>query len=68
MRPQHLPPAGRRSSRRPVGIAVVGIGAFAREHLTALAALDGADVRWVVGHDLERTRALAALVPGARAT
>ncbi|MGO1287443.1 MAG: Gfo/Idh/MocA family protein, partial [Cellulosimicrobium funkei] len=68
MRPQHLPPAGRPSSRRPVGIAVVGIGAFAREHLTALAALDGADVRWVVGHDLERTRALAALVPGARAT
>ena len=51
-----------------VGVAVVGIGAFAREHLTALAALDGADVRWVVGHDLARTRALAALVPGARAT
>lgn len=55
-------------SQSPVGIAVVGTGAFAREHLTALAGLPAADVRWVVGHDLDRARSLAALVPGARAT
>jgi predicted dehydrogenase len=53
---------------RRVGVAVVGIGSFAHEHLTTLAALPGADVRWVVGHDLARTRTLAALAPGARAT
>ncbi|WP_264030956.1 Gfo/Idh/MocA family protein [Cellulosimicrobium sp. SH8] len=62
------PPSASGPAGAPVGIAVVGIGAFAREHLVALAALPGADVRWVVGHDLARTRALAALVPGARAT
>ncbi|WP_265522258.1 Gfo/Idh/MocA family protein [Oerskovia flava] len=52
----------------PVGITLVGTGAFAREHLTALATLPGADVRWVVGHDLRRARDFAALTPGARAT
>lgn len=54
--------------RAPVGVAVVGIGSFAREHVDALATLPGAEVRWIVGHDPARTRALAALVPGARAT
>lgn len=57
-----------RIARAPVGIAVVGIGAFAREHLLALASLPDAAVHWVVGHDHGRAAALAALVPGARAT
>ncbi|MFD2024886.1 Gfo/Idh/MocA family protein [Promicromonospora aerolata] len=58
----------RRRARAPVGLAVVGTGAFAREHLTTLAELPDASVRWVVGHDRHRAAALAALVPGARAT
>ncbi|MHB1063084.1 MAG: Gfo/Idh/MocA family protein [Georgenia sp.] len=51
-----------------IGLALVGIGAFAREHVLALRQIPGAEVRWIVGHDAARTNELAALVPGARAT
>ena len=50
-----------------VGVAVLGSGAIAREHVMALAALDGIRVVSVVGSDPRRTAGLAALAPGARA-
>lgn len=52
----------------PTGVAVVGIGAFAREHVLALRQIPGVQVRWIVGHDPIRTSELTALVPGARPT
>lgn len=51
-----------------VRIAVVGAGAFAREHVTALATLPEAEVRWIANRDIRRAEELARLVPGARAT
>lgn len=45
---------------------MVGIGAFAREHVLALRQIPGVDVRWIVGTDPHRARELAVLVPGAR--
>ena len=51
-----------------LGVAVIGTGRFAREHLVALAGIPDVQVTHVVGHDLDRARELAALVPGALAT
>lgn len=49
-----------------VGIAVVGTGSFAEEHLRAFAQIPETRVRWVIGHNLDRARAVATLAPGAR--
>jgi predicted dehydrogenase len=46
-------------------VAVLGTGAFAREHLLALRRLPGVRVSHVAGSSLERAADLAALVPGA---
>ncbi|PFG38628.1 putative dehydrogenase [Georgenia soli] len=51
-----------------LAVTVVGTGAFAREHLLALAGLAEVEVRWVAGQDLGRAEELARLVPGARGT
>ncbi len=50
-----------------VGVAVIGSGGIARDHVKALAALDGIRVVAVVGSDPVRTAEVAALAPGARA-
>lgn len=52
----------------PVGIAVYGSGAIARDHVAALARVHGARVTHVVGSDLARARSVAALAPGCIAT
>jgi predicted dehydrogenase len=49
-------------------VAVVGTGAFAREHVLALRALPDVRVSHVAGSDLRQASELAALVPGAEAT
>ncbi|ERK72174.1 Gfo/Idh/MocA family protein [Leifsonia aquatica] len=49
-------------------VAVLGTGAFAREHLLALRGIPDVRVSHVAGSSLERATELAALVPGARAT
>jgi predicted dehydrogenase len=49
-----------------VGIAVIGSGAIARDHVRALAALDGVQVVTVTGSDPARAAAVAALAPGSR--
>lgn len=49
-------------------VTVVGTGAFAREHLRAMAGIDEIEVRWVAGRELDRAEELARLAPGARAT
>jgi predicted dehydrogenase len=51
-----------------LGVAVVGTGRFAREHIVVLAGLPDVRVTHVVGRDLGRARELAALVPGAVVT
>jgi len=51
----------------PLDVAVVGTGAFAREHLLSLRHVPRLRVRWVAGSDLDRAEELARLV-GARAT
>lgn len=50
-----------------IGVAVIGSGGIARDHVKALAALDGVRVVTVVGSDPARTGEVAALAPGARA-
>lgn len=49
-----------------VGVAVIGSGGIARDHVRALAALDGVRVVSVTGSDAARAAAVAALAPGAR--
>jgi predicted dehydrogenase len=49
-----------------VGVAVIGSGAIARDHVRALASLDGVRVVSVTGSDPARAAAVAALAPGAR--
>lgn len=49
-------------------VTVVGTGAFAREHLLAMATIPEIEVRWVAGGERDRAEELARLVPGARAT
>ncbi|WP_353649186.1 Gfo/Idh/MocA family oxidoreductase [Nakamurella sp. A5-74] len=48
-----------------VGVAVIGSGAIARDHLAALAQIPELDVRYVYGSDLSRATAVAAHYPGA---
>lgn len=52
----------------PSGIALVGTGGFALEHLEVLKDLPEAEIRWVVGRERDHAAGLAARVPGARAT
>lgn len=40
-------------------IALVGAGAFGEKHLDGLAKIDGVEVSWVIGRELERTKATA---------
>ncbi|MDF2444068.1 MAG: myo-inositol 2-dehydrogenase / D-chiro-inositol 1-dehydrogenase [Subtercola sp.] len=49
-------------------VAVVGTGAFAREHVLALRGIPGVTITHVAGSDLARASALAALACGANAT
>ncbi|QWT24726.1 Gfo/Idh/MocA family oxidoreductase [Subtercola sp. PAMC28395] len=49
-------------------VAIVGTGAFAREHVLALNAVKGVEVAFVAGTDLGRAASIASLAPGARAT
>lgn len=42
-----------------LGIAVIGPGAIADEHMKALSGLGGVEPLWAVGRDLERTRSFA---------
>ncbi|GAA4288882.1 Gfo/Idh/MocA family oxidoreductase [Georgenia daeguensis] len=51
-----------------LAVTVVGTGAFAREHLLAMAGIPEIEVRWVAGRELDRAEELARLAPGARAT
>lgn len=44
---------------RPLKVAVVGAGAFGVQHLDAISSLDEAEVTWLVGKDLQETRAIA---------
>lgn len=48
------------------GIAVLGSGAIAREHVSALSRVPGVQVTYVLGSDPSRAAALAALAPGCR--
>lgn len=51
-----------------VGVALVGTGAFAAEHVAALGSVPGAEIKYVVGSDEARTAAFARKVPGAIAS
>lgn len=52
----------------PIGVALVGTGSFAGAHLTALEQIEGVEVRYVIGSDLERASRLASRYPGAVAS
>ncbi|MET7401093.1 Gfo/Idh/MocA family oxidoreductase [Dactylosporangium sp. NPDC005572] len=50
-----------------IGVAVLGSGAIAADHVSAFARVGGVEVTHVVGTDLARARRIAALAPGCRA-
>lgn len=51
----------------PVVVAVLGSGAIARSHLTALSGMKNVRVKYVLGSDQHRAHGLAAIVPGSEA-
>ncbi|WP_432993965.1 Gfo/Idh/MocA family protein [Dactylosporangium sp. CA-233914] len=51
-----------------IGVAVLGTGAIAADHVAALTRVGGVAVTHVAGTDLARARKIAALAPGCRAT
>lgn len=49
---------------QPIGVAVLGSGSIARAHVAALARVPGIKVTYVLGSDVARAQAVAALAPG----